>query len=295
MLNEAPAVMPKQEDRSLALQELTDGEFARLSEFVYGRIGITLPSAKKTMLQARLQKRLRVLEMKNFREYVTFLFSPEGAEREMGEFINAVTTNTTDFFREPHHFEYLASTALPMLERSRLLRQDRVRVWSAACSSGQEPYTLAMLLADYAEDRPHLLWSVLGTDISTRVLEKAVKGVYRQEDAEPIPMEYKKKYLLKSKDPSKALVKIVPQLRESVEFRRLNLMDESYGIEDRFEVIFCRNVIIYFDKPTQAALLRHLVNYLVPGGYLFLGHSETLSGIPLPVDTVAATIYRKRG
>ncbi len=275
------------------VHELSDHEFSRLSEFVKDQIGINLPAVKKTMLQARLQKRLRVLGMKNFREYVIYLFSPEGIANEIGEFINVVTTNKTDFFREPHHFEYLVREAIPSLERDGLLRQHHLRAWSAAASYGHEAYTLGMVLSEYAETQARFSWEILGTDISTRVLEHAVKGIYRDEDVAVIATKLKKKYLLKSKDPSKSIVKIVPALKDNVEFRHLNLMEHDYHIDSKFEIIFCRNVIIYFDKPTQADILTHLYHYLVPGGFLFLGHSESLNGIPLKLESVAPTIYRK--
>jgi chemotaxis protein methyltransferase CheR len=297
MINETPDTAVHESERIGfdPIHELSDHEFKRLSEFAREQIGISLPAVKKTMLQARLQRRLRMLGMKNFREYVAYLFSPQGAEQEIGEFINVVTTNTTDFFREPHHFEYLVSEAIPFLERNGQLRTHHLRAWSAAASYGHEAYTLAMVLSEYVESQARFEWSILGTDISTRVLEHAVKGIYREEDVEVIPTKVKKKYLLKSKDPSKGIVKIVPELKKHIEFRRLNLVHKEYKIDQMFEVIFCRNVIIYFDKPTQAEIITHLYQYLVPGGFLFLGHSESLNGIPLQVESVAPTIYRKNG
>jgi chemotaxis protein methyltransferase CheR len=272
---------------------LSDHEFNRLSDFVREQIGISLTAAKKTMLQARLQKRLRMLNMKNFREYVAYLFSPEGIAHEIGDFIDVVTTNKTDFFREPHHFEYMVGEAIPTLEERGVLQRHQLRAWSAASSYGHEAYTMGMMLSEYAETQPRFNWSILGTDISTRVLEHARKGIYREEDVEVVPTTLKKKYLLRSKDSSKRIVKIVPELQEQIEFRRLNLVHDDYHIDHMFEIIFCRNVIIYFDKPTQAAILTHLCEYLPPGGYLFLGHSESLNGISLPLESVAPTIYRK--
>jgi chemotaxis protein methyltransferase CheR len=297
MKHETSDVITRERDENVfePVHELSDHEFSRLSEFVREQIGINLPAVKKTMLQARLQKRLRILRMKNFRDYVVYLFSPEGIECEIGEFINVVTTNKTDFFREPHHFDYLMRDALPVLERDGLLRQHRLRVWSAASSYGHEPYTLGMVLSEYAETKARFEWSVLGTDISTRVLDHAVKGIYREEDVDVVPTALKKKYLLRSKDPSKSIVKIAPEIRERVEFRRLNLMHKDYTIDHKFEIIFCRNVIIYFDKPTQEEILTHLLRYLIPGGFLFLGHSESVNGFPFHLDTVAPTVYRKNG
>ncbi|HLP14636.1 MAG TPA: CheR family methyltransferase [Bacteroidota bacterium] len=272
---------------------LSEKEFKRLSEFATSQIGISFPEIKMTMLQARLQKRLRILGMNDFKEYIDYLFSAAGEENESGEFINAVTTNKTDFFREPHHFQFLTGQALPTLEHEGLLTHRRLHAWSAASSYGHEAYTLGMVLSEYAQAQPGFTWSVLATDISTRVLRHGVEGVYRTEDIDAIPMNLKKKYLLRSRDPMKNVVRIVPSIRERVEFRRLNLTQQEFNIDGTFEVIFCRNVIIYFEKQTQVEILTHLFQYLQPGGYLFLGHSESLNGVSLHVESVAPTIYRK--
>ncbi len=275
-------------------QELSSGEFSRLMAFIRAHTGIALSQVKKSMLQARLQKRLRALSMRSFAEYCAYLFSPEGIERELGPFINVVTTNKTDFFREPHHFDYLARVALPWVETHGMLHHRPVRVWSAACSSGQEPYTLAMVLADYEEHHPGFHWTVLGTDISTKVLETAVRATYREETIGPIPTAFRKNYLLRGMRSSEGLIRINARLRSTVEFRRLNFMDERYDVGDPFDIIFCRNAIIYFDRATQSLILKRLTAHLAPGGFLFLGHSESLNGIPLPYDSVATTVYQKR-
>jgi chemotaxis protein methyltransferase CheR len=274
-------------------QHLDDYDFDRLSSFVHEQTGIMMPRVKKTMLQARLQKRLRMLGLKSFKDYCSYLFGPHGAEEEVGNFINAVTTNKTDFFREPNHFDFLIQTALPLLQQNGLIRQRHIQVWSTACSSGPEPYTLAMVLADYTDAAKDLSWSVFATDISTKVLNIAEQAIYPEEDVLPVPLAMRKKYLLRSKNPDRKAVKIVSSLRTHVEFKRLNLMSEYYDIPSRFEIIFCRNVIIYFDRPTQLLLLQRIVNRLAPGGYLFLGHSESIYGFPLALTAVSSTVYQK--
>jgi len=248
------------------------------------------------MLEARFQKRLRALGMKTFDDYCAYLFSPEGTERELHHMIDAVTTNKTDFFREPSHFDFLVSTVLPeMIALRESSAARKITIWSAGCSTGEEPYTLAMVINEFAERYTGcgFAWSIIATDISTRVLEKARQAVFESTQVTPIPDQLKRKYLLKSKDRNRGLVRIVPELRKTVWFRRLNFMDEDFGMREMIDVIFCRNVIIYFDRPTQTRLLNKFYRQLVPGGYLFLGHSETLHGMDVPLVQVIPTIYRK--
>ena len=259
-------------------------DFVRLKEFIYSECGIKITDAKKTMLEARLHKRLRKLGIASFSLYCDYLFSNEGRRQELAEMIDQVTTNKTDFFREPSHFAYLKEKALPDLLRSRR----SVVVWSAGCSTGEEPYTLAMVLNESG-----CRFAILATDISTRVLEKAGSAVYDAESVADIPPALQKKYLLVSRDRERGLFRVVPELREKVTFRRLNLIDDDYGLGAPVDVIFCRNVLIYFDKQTQARLLQKLCRCLSPRGYVFLGHSETLFGVDVPLVRMAPTVYRK--
>lgn len=270
---------------------LTKADFDRLSEFIYKECGIKMPPAKKTMLEARLQKRLRTLSIPSFKQYCEFLFSREGLEQELVQMIDLVTTNKTDFFREPDHFDYLLERVLPQFSEERGVK--RLNLWSAGCSTGEEPYTLAMVLQEYAESCPGFTYQITATDISTRVLDKARAAIYDEERVIPVPMVLKRKYLLRSKDRSSGLVRIVPELRNKVMFRRLNFMDVDFGIREPLDVIFCRNVIIYFDRPTQKKLLTRFTEHMAPGGYIFMGHSETLNGLDLPLVAVHPTIYRK--
>jgi chemotaxis protein methyltransferase CheR len=273
---------------------LSDDDLHILSTFIYDTCGIKMPSSKKVMIESRLQKRLRTLGIDSFSNYCDYLFSDEGKSSELTHCIDAITTNKTDFFREASHFDYLTTQALPaLIKTGDAGYKRRFTVWSAGCSTGEEPYTLAMVLSEFAETRPGFDFSILATDISTRVLDKAKLGVYEESDVSPVPDKLKSKYLLRSKDSSKGLVRIVPRLRAKVLFKRLNFMDNHFNIPDAVDVIFCRNVIIYFDRLTQERLMNKFFHHLVPGGHLFIGHSETLSGMDVPFISMVPTIYRK--
>lgn len=274
--------------------KLTDKDFNRFSRLVYDQCGIKLPPHKRSMLEARLRKRLRALNLDTFEAYADLIFAKELAADELVNLIDVVTTNKTDFFREPAHFDYLTNTALPYLVSSFSAGlQQPLKVWSAGCSTGKEPYTLAMVLSEFQERQPDFRFDILGTDICTDVLEKAVQGIYAAVKVEPVPERMKKKYLLKSKNPESNLVRVSAELRSLARFRRLNFMDDDFGFREPFDIIFCRNVIIYFDRPTQEKLLAKLADCLAPGRFLFLGHSETLLGLDLPLQQMAPSVYRK--
>jgi chemotaxis protein methyltransferase CheR len=279
--------------RDIEHASLLTRDFSRLSRFIYDTCGIKMPDVKKTMLEARLQKRLRALGMHSFSDYCDYLFSSAGMEQELVQMLDMVTTNKTDFFREPEHFDYLTQKVLP----DWCVRHPggRLSIWSAGCSSGEEPYTLAMVLSEFAVHNPGFDFQILATDISTRVLEKAKNAVYPEALVDPVPLSLKKKYLLRSKDKASGMIRIVPQLREKVRFRRLNFMDEDFGMREQLDIIFCRNVIIYFDRPTQEKLLQRFHRQMKVGSYIFMGHSETLSGLNVPLTSVFPTVYRKLG
>jgi chemotaxis protein methyltransferase CheR len=277
---------------SIDEESLSARDFARLSELIHAQAGISLGSEKKTMVEVRLKRRLRTLNMPSYHDYCEFIFSRKGVQDELVHLIDVITTNKTDFFREPAHFEFLRQQALPELS-ARIAGARPLLAWSAGCSSGEEPYTLAIVLSEYAAMQPGFRFSILATDISTAVLEKARIGVYSEECAAPIPIALKQKYLSRSRGAESCRVRIVPELRQTVEFRRLNFMDADYGVAEKADAIFCRNVLIYFDRPTQQSILRKLIAHLVPDGYLFVGHSETLHDMSLPVVPVAPALYRK--
>jgi chemotaxis protein methyltransferase CheR len=273
---------------------LSASDFERLRALIHAESGINLNPDKKTMLEVRLRRRLHGLHLSSCAEYCEYLFTPDTQDGELVHLLNAVTTNKTDFFREPDHFEFLASSALPELER-RMGAERKLLVWSAGCSTGEEPYTIAMVLSEYAQGHAGFRFGVLATDLSTAVLDKARAGIFKSEVVTPVPVNLRKKHLMRSRDPAADVVRIVPELRAKVEFRRLNFMDEDYGLSETPGVIFCRNVIIYFNRQTQERLLRKLVHHLAPGGYFFAGHSESLQSMDLPLVSAGPSVYRKCG
>ena len=273
--------------------QLSNTDFQRLSEFIYHEVGIKISKSKRTMLLGRLSKRLRALKIATISDYCDFLFTSEGQQLEHIHLLDAITTNKTDFFRESIHFDLLTDKLLPQWQDS--LRGNRkFRIWSAGCSSGEEPYTMAMALNKYAEQtvRQSFDFEIIATDISTRMLNHAKKAVYHADLVEPVPAPLRKKYLLRNKDHSNPLVRIVPELRKKVRFGRINFMAASFALPNKMDVIFCRNVIIYFDKKTQEQLIQKFCGNLQPDGYLFLGHSEAIHAFDVPLTQIAPTVYR---
>ncbi len=282
--------------KSLYTSSLSDRDFRRLSKFIYNECGVNLPEHKKILLESRLHKRIRTLKIPSLKEYCNYLFSAQGIKQELSHLIDAITTNKTDFFREPVQFDYLMQQVLPeLISENRAGLHYTLSVWSAGCSSGEEPYTLAMVLDDYSE-RLHnhsLDYHVLATDVSVAILTKAQRAIYDHDQIKPVPYRFRKKYLLKGRKNNRNLVRIVPELRRIVQFKNLNFLDADFGIPEPVDIIFCRNVIIYFDKDTQEQVLRKICHYLRPGGYLFMGHSETLNQITVPLVQISPTIYKK--
>lgn len=271
---------------------MTTRDFNRLSEYINNVCGIKMPAAKKVMLECRLQKRLNQLNMTSFAAYCDFLFSEEGMDQEMLHMIDSVTTNKTDFFRESAHFDFLTQYALPGLCEGHNGHKE-INIWSAGCSSGEEVYTLAMVLNEFTETINGIDYRITGTDISGNMLSKAIDAVYAEERIADIPMWLRRKYLLRSKDRLKQTVRINAATRAKTEFKRINLMDETYEVNHEFDIIFCRNVLIYFDKATQCAVINKLAEKLKPGGYLFLGHAETVSNMQVSLVPVQPTILKK--
>ena len=278
---------------SFAPCELSPESFARLAKYITDELGIKMPDSKMTMVQGRLLRRVRELGLASVEDYGKYFFaSTHTSERE--QFINAITTNKTDFFREPAHFAFLTGVALPQLAAAQKSAAPwRLKAWSAGCSSGEEPYTLAMVLSEYAAARTGFDFAILGTDISTRVLERARSGIYQEPQIAPVPPELRRKYVRQSRDRSDPLVRVVPELRRKITLHPLNFMDADYRIRDVFEIVFFRNVMIYFDRATQEAVIRKICRNLAPGGYLFVGHSESLAGLNIPVLPVEASVFRK--
>lgn len=271
---------------------MTSDEFNDIGNFIQSQFGIKMPPTKKTMLQSRLTKRLRAMNMSSYGQYREYLFSAEGMDQEVPFMIDVVTTNKTDFFREPSHFDLLRESLLPLWLKQTAGREV-FNIWSAGCATGEEPYTMAMVLNEFAAAEPDFRFSVLGTDISGDALQKSIQAIYRESRAGGIPPELKKKYLMRSRDRKQGLVRIAPEIRSKVTFERLNLMGDFSSDVGKKDVIFCRNVIIYFDRPVQEALFEKCCQCLKSGGYLFIGHSETLSGMRLPLTQVQPTVYQK--
>lgn len=269
--------------------EMRQRDFERLSRFIVDVSGIRITPPKKIMVEGRLRHRVRALGFADITEYCDYLFHEDGLAVEAERIIDAVTTNKTDFFREAEHFHYLTEAVLPRLAEE--LHGDVLQVWSAAASVGAEAYSLAMTFADWSQMVHSLRWSILATDICREVLETGVQGIYPEAMIAPVPQEMRKRYLLRSRDREAAQVRIVPELRRQVTFARLNLIETAYRLPSAMHVVFCRNVLIYFDKPTQQKVLARICESLVPGGYLFVGHSETITGYALPVRQVAPTVF----
>ncbi|MEN6615864.1 MAG: protein-glutamate O-methyltransferase [Syntrophorhabdus sp.] len=274
--------------------KLSSRLFEDLRQFIYTEVGINITPVKKVMLEGRLHKRLRMLGMATFEQYRDYLFSDEGRSAELVCMIDEVTTNKTDFFREPAHFRFLVSDVLPGLVRvEKYSATKKLTIWSAGCSSGEEPYTIAMVVKDFMEEYGDQSFQVIGTDISRRVLEKGLKAIYTEDKICAIPEPICRKYLLRSKSRGSGLYRISPEIRSRVVFRRLNFMDCDFGFREKLDVIFCRNVIIYFDKTVQERLLKKFCECTKKGGYIFMGHSETLFGMDLPLVQVSPTVYRR--
>lgn len=258
------------------LPHLSERHFRLIAELVDEQVGIKLPAAKRLMIEGRLQKRVRSLNYSDINEYVEHLFDEQHFETELIHLIDCVTTNKTDFFREPTHFDFMKNVAVPELLRRKGRGGRPLKIWSAACSTGMEAYTAAMVLDDMSANGANFQFSILGTDISTSVLHLAEMGIYTPEMIAPVPPEMVRRYFLSSKDPRREEVRVVPRLRRSTNFMRMNLMDEVYPVDRDVDIIFCRNVLIYFDRATQREVVERLCSHLRPGGYFIVGHSESM-------------------
>lgn len=272
--------------------KMTDEDFNKLSTFVYEELGIKMPYPKKIMLQGRLQKRVSALNMSTFKEYIEFVFSKEGQADEIIKMIDLITTNKTDFFRESTHFDYLTETVLQELCSAKPSHKT-IRIWSAGCSSGEEPYTIAIVMKEFLQNHPEVDFEIYATDISLRILQKAATAIYPEERISVIPDSLKKKYFLRSKDQTVKTVRLVPEIRSRVKFSRLNFMDSYYSVEKEFDIIFCRNVLIYFDRDAQQDVICKLASKLKKDGYFFLGHSESITNMKVPLKQIKPTIFRK--
>jgi chemotaxis protein methyltransferase CheR len=270
-----------------AVHPISDQEFALFQKLIYEIAGIALTDAKRVLLVGRLSRRLKAYDFDTFSQYYRFLTGPEQGG-ELQTMVDLLTTNETYFFREPQHFEFLAQQILPQLRGS-----GRLRVWSAASSSGEEAYSIAMTLAEHCNDD----WEVFGSDISLRVLDKARNGLYSLERTDGIPTHCLKKYCLKGVREQTGKLLITPELRQRVSFAQVNLTQpiKNTGGIGEFDVIFLRNVMIYFDMATKRKVIENMLQFLKPNGYFIVGHSESLNGITQKLSALRPTIYRRTG
>jgi chemotaxis protein methyltransferase CheR len=260
----------------------SEADFENVRKVIYHKAGISLSDSKKQLVYSRLARRLRVLKLENFSEYLAYL--TENAE-EQEEFVNALTTNLTAFFREPHHFTILANYAKKMQYKSRPLR-----VWCSASSTGEEPYSIAISLAEaYGSYEPPV--EIIASDIDSNVLREASTGIYSLARLESISLDRKKQFFQRGKGVNAGKARVIQQLRDLIDFRRINLLDPTWPLQGRFDVIFCRNVMIYFDKSTQIKLLTRMTKLLKPEGLYMAGHSESFSQVGHLVKLVDKTTY----
>ena len=268
--------------------DFSDKDFQYIQKTVYDHAGISLSDAKKSLVYNRLAKRIRKLNLPNFQEY--FSFVEQQGEAEFIQLINAITTNLTAFFRENHHFLFLANELLPALMKKNQ-NSKRIRIWSAGCSTGEEPYSIAMVVRETIADRS---WDVkiLATDLDSNVVNTGLQGVYREDRVGDLPAERLKRWFKKGSGKQEGHVKLHPDLQSLITFRQLNLM-HPWPMSGSFDLIFCRNVVIYFDKETQSKLFHRYADILSPDGHLFVGHSETLFKLTDRFTLLGKTIYQK--
>lgn len=270
------------------IRALKDDEFNLIKDIIYKESGIHLSDMKRALVQSRVMKRLRELRIPNYEEYCSYLTG--NYDVEIVNLINCITTNKTDFFREPRHFDFMREIALPEFERA---GRKRIRIWSAGCSTGAEPYTIAITVAEYFQDRKMPDVRILATDIDTQVLRKAEAGIYGAGELANIDIDILKKYFKRGRGENAGLFKVKDAVRGMTTFGRLNLLDEAYPMKGSFDMIFCRNVIIYFDTASRKKLFDKFSGFLNDDGYLVMGHSETLTGLTSRFGFIGNTIYRK--
>jgi chemotaxis protein methyltransferase CheR len=271
--------------------EFSDADFRVLARIAKERTGITLSDSKRNLLYGRLSRRLRALKMSAFSEYREYLDGPHG-EAELERFINSISTNHTKLFREPHHFEHLrAHIAIPYAQAIKNHKAGRLRIWSAGCSSGEEPYSIAMVLKREIPDCARRDIRILASDIDTDVIAKGARGEYPLRMLDEIPEPYRK--FVQFKDKASDFMLMHEDLRAIIAFRRLNLIDHPWPFKGPFDAIFCRNVMIYFDAQTKAKLIERYTQMLKLGGWLYIGHSESLLGVHPGLELIGRTVYRR--
>jgi chemotaxis protein methyltransferase CheR len=276
--------------------EMSEKERIDFSSLIEKSFGIKMPPVKKVLLTSRLSKRLSALGLRSYREYYNYITDEKKGADELHIFADLVSTHETSFFREKQHFDYLYDTALPqLLKENGAGIKKPLRVLSSACSTGEEAYTISITLQEFLKNNNLGSYSyrITGTDISTKVVNAATRGVYHESRIFNLPHEYKRKYFMKGRGEKSELVRVIPEIRATADFHFMNLMDERYPFSENFDIIFFRNAMIYFDKENQEKILGRLAGHMNKGGFLIIGHSETMSGYDLPLRSVASTIYRR--
>lgn len=274
--------------------KIKDDEFELLRGLIKELTGISLANHKKMLVVSRLSKRLRTLGLADFADYYKYVTESELGHQEVDNLINRMTTNKTDFYRESHHFDYLENVLLPQLyDEGRKQGTLRLRIWSAGCSSGEEPYTIAITLREFFKNKTGWDVKILATDLDTEILDRARLGLYKREIVEPIPHEHLRSYFKKGVEVNDGLFMAKDLLKSLITFRRHNLAYDQLPAKNPLDIIFCRNVIIYFDEDTKAKVINQFHKALKSGGYLFLGHSESPFGCEDKFSLVGNSIYKK--
>ncbi|MCL6471580.1 MAG: protein-glutamate O-methyltransferase [Firmicutes bacterium] len=273
---------------------INDTEFDLLRKLIKEVSGINLSNQKKMLVVARLSKRLRALGMSSFTKYYNYVTKDPAGRQELNHLVNRITTNKTDFYRESHHFEFLQDVLLPQLYEEGIRSSNRrLRIWSAGCSSGEEPYTIAITLKEFFKGKLGWDIKVLATDLDTEMLDKAKKGIYDEQAVAPIPPEYLRDYFMRGTGANSGLYKVKDSLKDIIAFRKHNMVSDDLPAKNPFDIIFCRNVIIYFDEETKEKVINRFYDCLRSNGYLFLGHSESLIGCESQFKLVGNSICLK--
>ena len=278
------------------MYSITDDEFQAFQHLIYTETGITLNESKRCLVCSRLSKRLRSLQLNSYLDYYDYLLRRDEGGEELQRMVNCITTNKTDFFRESHHFHFLTQTVFPKLVAlSKSGGPRRLRIWCAASSRGHEPYSIAMTVREFAPFDASWDVRLLASDIDTDVLATAQAGVFNVDDLEPVPLRLKQRYFQRGVGKFAGQARVKPELRNLIAFRQINLIADHWPIHTKFDVIFCRNVMIYFDTPTQKKVIDHLTQYLTPGGYLLLGHSENIQWAAGYLRPLGNTVFQFTG
>lgn len=276
--------------------QIPDALFLKLGKLITQKYGIKMPLEKRIMFQSRMQRRLKELDMSSFEEYADKLLNFSGETEEFTIMADYISTNKTEFFRENAHFDFLSRTILPHFHgQLPTYRFPLLNIWSAGCSSGQESYSISITIEEFIRSSGFKLgYFITATDISTRMLKTAKEAIYPMAHVEELPMDLKQKYFLKSKELNNSKVRVAKEIRDRVRFSYLNLMDDSYQFKGDFNVIFLRNTLIYFEPKVQIQVLTKVLDRLTEGGFLFIGHSESLINMNLPIQSIAPSVYVKK-